>query len=423
MIMSSVARLEITLKRPNAIFETWLEQWLQEAERRDNKSRHKLREALDALKMYPLPLSSGRECSILRGFGPALCTLIDKEMDKQRNKAEIIVANSSMFQNEVLQVVESAKKHKRKQKADSNKQSKLTKKEQKALEEEQWRSKQVVMQPGKFRIKLIVDTQETSGKNKRLLDQTRGYLECLKIDYEIRRLAVGDFLWIAYDQEGNELVLPHIVERKRMDDLSSSIRDGRFHEQKHRLKQSGIPNVIYLIEDYGDNEHLSLPMDNLKQAIINTLIHDKFFVAHTENHSRSMVYLQGLTQILIRLYKDKVLKSCLKFDLPCDSHTSEIGIWLLKFKSLNEYSARNNQLNVKEVFILQLLQLHSLSLEKALAIVEIYPTPRALTDAYKACKTLQEARQLLANIRFGQLQRSVGNRISQSLHDFYRNEF
>uniref|UniRef100_A0A1B0BFR5 Crossover junction endonuclease MUS81 n=1 Tax=Glossina palpalis gambiensis TaxID=67801 RepID=A0A1B0BFR5_9MUSC len=420
MIMSRVQRLEIRLKRPNAIFETWLENWLREAERRNSKSRYKLREALNALKMYPLPLASGRECGILRGFGPALCKLIDNEMRREQHKAQAIVANNSMYQNEIQNVVESVKKNKRNQK---DKQTKLTKKERKALEEKQWRSKEVIMQPGTFRIKLIVDTQETSGKHKRLLDQTRSYLECLKVDYEIRRLTVGDFLWIACDQEGNELVLPYIVERKRMDDLSSSIRDGRFHEQKHRLNQCDIPNVIYLIEDYGENEHLGLPIENLQQALINTLIHNRFSVAHTENHSRSIAYLQGLTQILIRIYKDKVLKSCANVDMARVSQSSEAEVSLHKFKSLNEDSARNAQLTVKELFILQLLQLHSLSLEKSLAITKIYPTPRFLLEAYKACKSLQDARQLLANIRFGQLQRPVGSKISQSLHDFYTNEF
>jgi len=34
------------------------------------------------------------------------------------------------------------------------------------------------------------------------------------------------------DGQGSELVLDHIVERKRMDDLSTSIIDGRFAEQK-----------------------------------------------------------------------------------------------------------------------------------------------------------------------------------------------
>lgn len=51
--------------------------------------------------------------------------------------------------------------------------------------------------------------------------------------FEVRRLKVGDFVWIARSRKTNdELVLPYIIERKRMDDLSASIVDGRFHEQK-----------------------------------------------------------------------------------------------------------------------------------------------------------------------------------------------
>jgi crossover junction endonuclease MUS81 len=43
-------------------------------------------------------------------------------------------------------------------------------------------------------------------------------------------------------------VLDFIVERKTSDDLAASIRDGRYDEQKYRLKNCGINNVIYLIE-------------------------------------------------------------------------------------------------------------------------------------------------------------------------------
>lgn len=32
--------------------------------------------------------------------------------------------------------------------------------------------------------------------------------------------------------ESREVILEHIVERKRIDDLAGSIMDGRFHEQK-----------------------------------------------------------------------------------------------------------------------------------------------------------------------------------------------
>lgn len=55
----------------------------------------------------------------------------------------------------------------------------------------------------------------------------------MKVPFEVRKLEVGDFLWIARSRTSkDELILPYIVERKRMDDLGASIKDRRFKEQK-----------------------------------------------------------------------------------------------------------------------------------------------------------------------------------------------
>lgn len=45
-----------------------------------------------------------------------------------------------------------------------------------------------------------------------------------------------------------DYVLDFIVERKTADDLAASIMDGRYEEQKYRLKNCGINNVVYLVE-------------------------------------------------------------------------------------------------------------------------------------------------------------------------------
>lgn len=39
-----------------------------------------------------------------------------------------------------------------------------------------------------------------------------------------------------------------VVERKTVNDLASSIVDGRYEEQKHRLKGCGVKNCVYLVE-------------------------------------------------------------------------------------------------------------------------------------------------------------------------------
>ena len=71
-------------------------------------------------------------------------------------------------------------------------------------------------------------------KSERLLeDATIAELSALGTSFELRHLKVSDFMWVCRERAtGQELVLPYIVERKRMDDLAKSIRDGRYHEQK-----------------------------------------------------------------------------------------------------------------------------------------------------------------------------------------------
>ncbi|XP_037501265.1 crossover junction endonuclease MUS81-like [Rhipicephalus sanguineus] len=84
-----------------------------------------------------------------------------------------------------------------------------------------------------LRIVLLVDCSETTAvSQERFLRELRA----LDIPHEVRRLNVGDFVWVCRSEGGihgrREWVLGPLVERKRTDDLAKSIVDGRFHEQK-----------------------------------------------------------------------------------------------------------------------------------------------------------------------------------------------
>lgn len=136
-------------------------------------------------------------------------------------------------------------------------------------------------------------------------------LSTLEVDYEVRHLNVGDYTWICRERDSKkELVLPYIVERKRIDDFGCSIKDGRFHEQKFRLKQCGIKNCIYLIESFGSDGHPRLPLSTLMQAATNTLLQDKFNVKFTESLRGTAEYLSCLTTILISSYKVPFVFNC-----------------------------------------------------------------------------------------------------------------
>lgn len=90
-------------------------------------------------------------------------------------------------------------------------------------------------------IKMVIDSREKKSGRDRVFFQS--HFLSNRIPNETRFLSVGDFLWIK-----NERVLGHIVERKQCSDLASSIFDGRYREQKHRLSALGMC-VYYLVEN------------------------------------------------------------------------------------------------------------------------------------------------------------------------------
>lgn len=82
--------------------------------------------------------------------------------------------------------------------------------------------------------------------------------------------------------------------------------------------------------------------------------------------------------------------------------------------------ARN--FKIRELFMRQLVQLKTLSIDKAIAITELYPTPKSLINAYRDCADQKQAENLLANIQFGKLRKSIGATISQAIYNLYNSK-
>lgn len=77
-------RIFFRARKPNPLFESWLQQWLQEAEIKDSMKKIALAKALESLKKYPLVLHSGRDCLILEGFGKGICAMLDHQLKVYR---------------------------------------------------------------------------------------------------------------------------------------------------------------------------------------------------------------------------------------------------------------------------------------------------------------------------------------------------
>ncbi|KAJ8387459.1 hypothetical protein AAFF_G00156970 [Aldrovandia affinis] len=279
--------------------------------------------------------------------------------------------------------------------------------------------------PGCYDIVLCVDFIETTGGSSVRKQELGKELQRNGVTFDVRKLNVGDFLWVARERvapvpgqlrppAGKELVLDYIIERKRMDDLCGSIIDGRFREQKFRLKRCGLQRPIYLVEECGSAAaHLSIPESTLQQAIVNTQVVDGFFVKRVQDVKESAAYLTVMTRQLQKLYQNRTLF--------CRSREEEENpsCCLISFAEFNHGAVKNKCQTVREVFARQLMQISGISGDKAAAIMEQYSTVSSLLQAYEQCHTETDREKLLSSIRYGKLKRNVGPALSRTVYQLY----
>jgi len=282
--------------------------------------------------------------------------------------------------------------------------------------------------PGQFEIILYVDNGETNAKSKK--EEVIGELMKNGVPLEVVKLNIGDFVWICRKKadiglpnrnrltisRGTEVVLPYVVERKRSDDLAHSIKDGRFHEQKHRLAQTGL-KPMYLAEGYGSGDW-GLADGALKQALANTQITDGFLIHETASLKDTCGFLTHMTRHLSQMFLGKTLTSCTKEEWPSLKDSID-STYLMAFNDFNEFATKTKNWTVSEMFARHLLKIRGVSVERAHAIIERYPTPHALLREYNNCRDDKEKDFLLSSIHFGVAGKTIGPSISKNICKLY----
>ena len=168
-----------------------------------------------------------------------------------------------------------------------------------------------------------------------------------------------------------ELVLPFLVERKRQDDLWASVKDGRYDEQKFRMKNSGLEHLFYLVEDHPTKKEFwgksAGGVDSgeaMEQAIANTAAQEGFSVKRTTDQRGSIEYLTLMTRLLKEKYKDEELMCITRSDLE-EGKVRSRNTALLDFQAFNEASKKSKKLTVREVFAKTLMRMKGLSVDMA----------------------------------------------------------
>ena len=199
--------------------------------------------------------------------------------------------------------------------------------------------------------------------------------------YRISNLLMGDFVYKCSDTHD----VYYIVERKSVSDLESSIKDGRFREQKDRLSASEA-NIIYIIEGAINTiRKCGLPKTTLKSSIINLQINHKYLVFKTESDKDSLEYL-------LLLYK-KIQENGIEF-------TTKYVTFKRKDTTISTY-------------VNQLTMIGGVSKLIALKIAENYKSLMSLINVYNTSDKIT-GENLLADIKLSD-KRKIGKVLSKKI--------
>ena len=251
---------------------------------------------------------------------------------------------------------------------------------------------------------VIIDIREN-----KLVEQ----LKNLSFDFTTKSLDIGDIMITEGD-------LPFlIIERKTIDDLKSSVVDGRLREQRYRLlNASGLPptRIMYIIE--GNLSRRVMSKERGKGGVSNSTVVGSII---------NMMFRDN-----IKVYRTNSVEETADFIIKLFSKVGDKEIFLEEKKNETEEKSepqsyttvvdkkKKNNMTPNVWFISQLSMIPQISNTIANAIVSVYPTLISLITSYQ--NTSEEERpSLLSNITYDLStgkKRKIGMKISERVYQF-----
>jgi ERCC4-type nuclease len=155
-------------------------------------------------------------------------------------------------------------------------------------------------------MEVIIDNRETKIKeyyNEKILNNEILVKQEYRNFIKFSNLDLGDIV-IKYNGE-----VKYIFERKTIRDLSDSIKDGRYHEQKQRLKYaiSKDIKISYIFEYFMDYCNLTdfikineMNGEIILSGIVNTTLRDDFGIFLTKNTNETIFLLEAIIKRMIK---------------------------------------------------------------------------------------------------------------------------
>jgi ERCC4-type nuclease len=239
---------------------------------------------------------------------------------------------------------------------------------------------------------LRVDHREPSELKKKLEASAIQSLDFLN-------LVAGDFEFVDGDT-GRTLLL---IERKEIEDLCSSLTDGRFDEQKSKLSATNEGNednphpVAYLLEgNYAGHEKAAA----IDTVVLTTRFRDGFFMLRTTSIDDTVSTVVRIVDLFTRgkmspLSDDELHR---RFIASRSAH-----------RGGGQFSKND------EWWVVSLGQIPGIGPRAARTIAAQYPTVRSLLDAYNRCKSIKQRRELLQDLKSAGSNRRLGPSASEKV--------
>ena len=251
---------------------------------------------------------------------------------------------------------------------------------------------------------LIIDTRE-----KKVIEYFQNEAHGFE-NVRIKSLDIGDVHCV----QNGKVVL--IIERKSLDDLAASIKDGRYREQKLRLKASGL-EFVYLLEGIvrkttPQSKINRLPTKTVVSSILNMCVRDKIRMLSTPSLHHTLYFLH---QMYDKLHKKP------------DRFVSDGAPVVGGVVSLDEAtrciikSEKKQNMTPRMCSISQFAQIPSVSRVIAKGLVELYGSVYGLCLVYMSKETEKEKETLLTNKSYvshsGQI-RPFGVHVSKQVYAY-----
>lgn len=307
-----------------------------------------------------------------------------------------------------------------------------------------------VFPPSSYTIHMVMDFREVRVRSLSMAGGARRItfeeaLEQRGVACDVRALELGDILWVARPKPDlepslarmwsytQEVVLDTIVERKRLDDLANSLVDGRWHDQKKRLHDSGAGQIIFLIEDIDVTELMQRYGKQILTALSSVQVIDGFFVQRTADGQATADFLATMHQTLEDMYRDMPLYVLKEHTIDRD-HYAELQqrlraehpdkLFHVAFQTFQQLNGKSSSTGtLQDMWARMLLCIRGASEDKVLEIVHRWPTPRHLLQAYDACASDEEARLLLSRTIDSHTpvtRRQIGPKLSERIWQLMR---